>query len=98
MTLPELIQAVKEKNLSKDQLEAYRDDLSNLYALMQLELADIRKAKALWIFDSQEKSMAAKEVAWSASLQGQREIELSHWCKGSEKILSSLKSRLYSVY
>ena len=98
MTLPELLQAVKEKNLSKDQLEAYRDDLSNLYAMMQLELAEVRKAKALWIFESQEKSMAAKDAAWAASARGQREIELSHWCKGSEKILSSLKSRLYSVY
>ena len=51
MKLHELITAVKEKNLSKDQLEDYRDQMSHLYAEMQLELADIEKEKALF-FDS----------------------------------------------
>lgn len=98
MKLVDLFKAVQERNLSKDKLEEYRDDLSNLYALMQLELAEIRKAKALHIFESAEKTIAAKEAAWAASEKGQREIELAHYIKGTEKILSSLKSRLYQVY
>lgn len=98
MNLRTLLEAVKEKNLSKDALEAYRDDLSNLYAAMQLELADVRKAKALFMFESALKTVASKEIAWSADPRGQREIELSHYSKGVEKVLSSLKSRLYNVY
>lgn len=98
MTLVELLEAVKEKNLSKDQLENYRDDLSNLYAQMHLELATIRKDKAMFIYNSEEKTVAAKEISWGASPNGQREIELSHFTKGIEKVLSSLKSRLYNTY
>lgn len=98
MKLRDLLEAVKEKHLSKDQLEEYRDDLANLFAEMQFELADIRKAKAMHVFTSEAGSMAAKEAEWAASPNGQREIELSHYCKGTEKILSSLKSRLYNVY
>ncbi len=98
MNLRELLEAVKEKHLSKDQLESYRDDLSNLYAAMQLELADIRKEKALFMFESALKTVSSKEVAWGADPRGQREIELAHYSKGVEKVLSSLKSRLYQVY
>lgn len=47
MKLRELIEAVKEEKLSKDQLENYRDNLSNLYAEMQFELAELEKQKAL---------------------------------------------------
>ena len=43
ITLSELIISVKEHNLSKDQLENYRDQLSNLYAEMNIEMADLEK-------------------------------------------------------
>lgn len=98
MQLKELIEAVKEKNLTKTQLETYRDDMSSLFSLMQMELADIRKAKALYMFSSELKTVSAKEVAWNASDKGLREIELSHYSKACEKMLSSLKSRLYQIY
>ena len=48
MTLKELILAVKEKTLSKEQVEGYRDDLANLSAQMFLEMADLEKAEALF--------------------------------------------------
>ncbi len=48
MNLKDLIIAVKEKNLTKDQLEDYRDEMSNVYAEMQIELAEIEKSKALF--------------------------------------------------
>ena len=94
----ELLSAVKEQYLTKDQLEQYRDELSNLYAQMQFELADVRKEKAMYFYNSEEKTVAAKQVSWGACPNGQREIELSHYTKGIEKVLSSLKSRLYNVY
>lgn len=98
MKLRELLDAVKEKNLSKDQLEAYRDDLANLYAQMQLEMAEVRKSKALFFAEQPEKTDKGTERKWQATGKGLREIELSHYSKGVEKVLSSLKSRLYNVY
>ena len=98
MKLLELILAVKEKNLTKTQLEEYRDDLANLFAQMQFELAEIRKKKAAYWLEQPQKTDVATRRYWEASHDGGREIELSHYSKATEKILSSLKSRLYNVY
>lgn len=98
MTLKELIIAVQEKHLSKDQLENYHSDMVSVYAKMQMEIADIRKAKALYWLDHAEKTDKGTERKWQASEQGLREIELSHYLKAVEKLLGSLKQRLYSVY
>ena len=98
MKLLELIKSVNEKSLTREQLEAYRDEIVNLFAQMQFELADIRKKKAIFFLEQKEKTVAATEVKWQASPEGQREIELSHYSKATEKILSSLKSRLYELY
>lgn len=98
MKLLELIKQVNEKQLTKDQLEKYRDDLANLFAQMQFEMADLSKAKAIYFVEKREKTDIGTERAWAVTKEGQREIELSHYCKATEKILSSLKSRLYSIY
>jgi len=98
MKLLELIKKVNEKNLSKDQLENYRDDLSNLFAQMQFEIAEIRKEKAIYFIEKREKTDKETERRWQATIRGLREIELSHYCKATEKILSSLKARLYNIY
>lgn len=98
MQLKEVIEAVKDRKLSKDQLETYRDSLSELFALMQVELADIRKEKALWWLSYQKESDVATGRAWAVTPHGQREIELSHYSKATEKMLASLKGRLYSIY
>lgn len=98
MKLVELIKAVKEKSLTKTQLEAYRDDLANLSAQMQFELADIRKLKAVYLVENFKDSNVATERAWAVTQKGQREIELSHYAKATETILSSLKARLYNIY
>lgn len=99
MQLRELIIAVKEKNLSKDQLENYRDDMSNLFAQMQFELADIEKEEALFLEDfAPDISVAARKTAWKATKSGQRAIELKRYCLATKEMLNSLKSRLYSIY
>lgn len=99
MQLKELILAVKEKNLSKDQLEAYRDDLSGLYAQMQMEMAEIEKEEALFMDSMEEKDTVAKrQVNWKASVSGQRLIVLKRYCLATKELLNSLKSRLYSIY
>lgn len=98
MTLKELFIAVKEKNLSKTQLEEYRDELSSLFAQIHLEMAEKEKAEALFIVESKLASDVAKKRIWNATPDGQRLIDLKHMSKGAEKILSSLKSRLYAIY
>lgn len=101
MKLLELFKAVKEKTLTKEQLEAYRDELASVYADMQFEMADIRKLKAVYFVEKRQDlatSDKAMERNWQATPEGLREIELTHYIKGTEKILSSLKSRLYGMY
>jgi hypothetical protein len=98
MTILELIRKVKEQNLSKDQLEDYRDQMSSLFAEMQIELAEVRKTKALYFVEKKIKTDKETERNWQITKEGLREIELSHYSKALEKLLSSLKSRLYNVY
>lgn len=98
MTLKDLILAVKDHQLSKEQLEKYRDEISNLFAQMHWEMADVKKAKALYFIDNPEKSDKATERKWQATEKGLREIELNHYAKATEEILRSLKSRLYNFY
>jgi len=98
MKLLELIKKVNEKKLTRDELENYRDELSNLFAQMQFEIAEVRKEKAIYFIENKSKTDKETERNWQATPKGLREIELSHYCKATEKILSSLKSRLYNVY
>lgn len=100
MKLIELIEAVKEQNLTKDQLEGYRDQLSSLFAQMQLEMAELEKAEALFL--SREKndtnSVASVKLGWKSTEKGQRLIVLKRYCLATKEMLNSLKSRLYSIY
>lgn len=102
MKLSELITAVKEKNLSKDQLENYRDDMSQLFAQMQLEISELEKSEALFLEHQQNAndrpSVAQSKINWKATEKGQRLIELKRYCLATKEMLNSLKSRLYSIY
>lgn len=112
ITLKDLIVSVKEKNLSKDQLEGYRDELSGLYADMQMELAEVEKEKALF-FEEKGKPFLPSGLStgylpipsdisikrhWQADKRGLREITLKRYCLATKELLNSLKSRLYQVY
>lgn len=102
MKLIELITKVKEQNLSKDQLENYRDELSGLFAQMQLEMAEIEKFKAVYftsaLWGSGHTPDIEKKRQWAVTTQGLREIELKRYCLATKEMLNSLKSRLYSIY
>lgn len=99
MQLKELILAVKERNLTKDQLERYRDDLSNLFAQMMFETADLEKEEALFMGDKlPEQSVADRKVQWKATQSGQRLIVLKRYALATKEMLNSLKSRLYEHY
>lgn len=99
MKLIELIHQVKEKNLSKDQLEAYRDQMSALFAEIQLELAEKEKEEAIFMGSkTDEQSVAERKVQWKATQSGQRLIELKRYATALKEMLSSLKNRLFQIY
>lgn len=96
MTLHELIKSVKEKNLSKEQLESYADELSNLYAEITLEVADLEKSEALFM-EKFESTVARAKVVWKATPEGQRLIVLKRYLLAIKELLNSLKSRTYRL-
>ena len=99
MKLENLIIAVKENNLSKDQLENYQQEMSNVLAQMLFETATIEKEEALYMNGkSQEESVANRKITWKASEKGQRLIVLKRYIEATKVLLNSLKSRLYSIY
>lgn len=102
ISLRELILAVKEQNLTKTELEKYRDAMSDLFANMQLELAELEKSKALYFNDCKKNNPKESDISirrtWSATHEGLREIELKHFCLATKEMLNSLKSRLYQIF
>ena len=97
MTLQALIEAVKDEKLDKYQLEDYRNQMSELYAKMQLEIADLEKLEARYPMEN-FKSAVERKNNWKATPAGQRLIELKRYCLATKEMLNSLKSRLYSIY
>lgn len=96
--LKALIEAVKEPSLTKTQLEDFHSQLTNLFALAHLELADREKEEALFFEASEEKTDIATKRKWNITVSGLRLIELKHITKALEKLLSSIKNRMYSTY
>lgn len=95
-----LLDEVKEQFLSKDKLENYHSQLSNIYSDIQFEIADIKKLRAVFFFEriNKETSDISIKRSWEVTPEGLRLIELEASVKSISKILSSLKSRLYATY
>ena len=98
MKLIELFRAIKEKALTKEHIEGYRDELVSLYAEMKIEFAELEKEEALYLLSSNETSWVGKKVSWKGSEHGQRMITLKNYIGATSKVIDSLKSRLYSLY
>ena len=100
MKLQDLIMAVKEDRLDKDQLEKYHKSMSEVFADMQMEMAECEKEEALFMAkDFGEKlSVADRKINWKATDKGQRLIVLKRYSVATTRLLNSLKSRLYSQY
>lgn len=104
--LTQLLEKVKDENLSLEQIEKYRDDLVHLHSAMQLELAGIEKEQALYFLAvhtpghqlyNHEASDISIKRAWQATEKGQRGIELNRFTKAVVKEIDSLKSRVYRL-
>jgi hypothetical protein len=98
MNLKELFESVKEHNLTKTQLENYHSELTSLYAQMLLEMAELEKTEAIFFLTktSPEVTDVSIKRMWRGTQSGLRLIELKSFVKATEKVLSSLKNRIYS--
>lgn len=98
MTLLELIKAVKEERLTLQQLEDYHTQLSNLFADMQFEMANLEKQEAIYMNrKSDEESVANRKITWKATREGLRLLELKRYSLAVSKLLTSLKTRGYKL-
>jgi hypothetical protein len=100
MSILELFSAVKEQNLTKTQLENYHSVLSSLYADMSIEVAEIKKERAVYYYERTKPDVSDISIrrSWEVTEKGQRLILVEAYVKATSKLLSSLKSRLYSIY
>lgn len=96
MTIREIIEAVREKNLTREQLERYYDHLVSLWGSLNLEMADLTKKEALF-FDKREGTAIASTRAWAVTIEGQRQIEVKYQLRATEKLISSVKHRIFNT-
>jgi len=96
MNLKQLIQEIDEKKLGKPELEQYYSKLSFLSAQLYLELADLEKNQAIFMHDkNKEQKVNDRELEWGVTPNGQRLIEVKNYIRATNKMLSSLKNRIY---
>lgn len=97
MKLEELIKNVREENLTKEQLENYHDELSHLFAQMQLEMGSLEKEEALFMNKDLQESVAQRKIMWKGTESGQRLIVLKRYAVATKELLNSLKSRTFRL-
>lgn len=98
ISIIELAKSVREQNLDKDKLEQYYAELTSLFTEMSLETATLEKQEAIFLNECGEKTRTGAERQWYAKEQGQRQIELKHTIRAVEKLISSIKHRIYNTY
>lgn len=104
MTLPEILKAVRESNLSKGQLESYEQHLAALYADLMVRIGELKKSRALYFLanekDAEGKKMPDVKVKriYEGTPEGQELIESEANVKAVSRVLSSLRSRIYQQY
>ena len=97
MKLLDLFRAVKEENLSKEQVEDYYSQMCRVRADVKIELAGLTKEKGMFMLHNQESSVSQRKVNWYGSEKGQREIELKSYVSACGDHLDSLKTRIYAL-
>ena len=96
--LHDLLEKVRDENLSLPQLESYRDQLIHLHSTMQIQLSEIEKAEAIALASaSEEETDAARKRKWRATEKGQRGIELNRFIKAVVKECDSLRNRVFAA-
>lgn len=97
LKLEALFEKINERDMSRESLEAYRDELVRLYGRMCLEMAELRKEEARYFLQEKKETDVATRRAWDNTTSGQRLIELRYYTKATEKLISSSKDRIYRL-
>lgn len=96
--LTDLLNKIKEENLSQEQLQDYYDKMVSLHSMMELEISELEKKSALYMDNfTDDISNAERERKWRATADGQREIELKHFLRIATKQIKSLYSRNFRL-
>jgi hypothetical protein len=99
MNFQDALKAVTEKNLTKTQLEEYRDAMSLLLMQLQIECSELEKEEALYLANRpSEESIASRKVSWKATVSGQRLIVVKRYISATKTMMTSLRDRLYNFY
>lgn len=98
-TLLEVLEAVKDQNLSLEQIESFRDEMVHMHTMMQIEMADLEKLEALYFAGETQPDVSDVSIkrAWRATDKGQRQILINRYLKAIAKEIDSLKSRVYRL-
>ena len=97
MQLKEVIEVVKDTELSKEQLEKYFDLVSALSAELLLEISELEKEEALFMdCKALNDSVASVKVKWRGSTPGQRLIGLKRYLEACKILLRSIKNKIYA--
>lgn len=98
--LLDLFKAVQEPNLTKTDLEDFHTRMTGLYADIVVEAAELTKAEAIYFLEAKEFDPTLTDVLikrrWNASTNGLRLISLKAYEKATNKLLSSIKNRIYA--
>lgn len=99
ISLSEVIKAVREKELTKTDLESYRDQSAILLTELYEECADLEKDEALFMAGrANEESAISRKISWKGTPAGLRLIVVKRYISATKTMLDSLKSRLYLIY
>lgn len=96
MKISELAKKIIEGKLSKDQLEAYYDQLTGLYVQMEERMGELEKAEAIYLNDCGEETRAGAERKWNATPEGLEGIMTKHNLRALSKLISSVKHRIFN--
>lgn len=99
--LHEILEQVKEENLTLTQCESMRDQLVHIYTTVLLERATLRKKEALFFMQKMAGEEKMSDVAikrkWRMTPEGQRLIDLEAYKMALPKEISSLQSRIFGL-
>lgn len=94
-TLKELLESVKDENLSLEMCEKYRDEIIHIKTQLHNEIAKYKNKRAIWLMESLVEGVGAKKMAYDATPDGQRLMELKGMLGGVNGEIDSLQSRIY---
>ena len=85
-----------QNEISPQQLAIRRRELATEYNEKMKELAEIKKQKAFKIIEllSTHKTINKSELYFSATKEGQKEIELEMMCKGLLELCRAVKTEI----